>query len=193
MGKIEDPFSVEPGNAEAEAEDEVRLSRRTFLRYAATALSSFIGLVIGVPAIGYISSPLLTPEKHGQWVPLGSVDQFAKSQAPTVVQFSLTRQDGWVEDQQARTCWVVPQPDGSFTVFNGRCTHLGCAYSWKTSGEYADEFHCPCHDGVYDREGNVVSGPPPRPLDRLETRIQDGQLSAFYEDFRLGVPDEEPL
>jgi len=26
---------------------------------------------------------------------------------------------------------------------------------------------CACHNGLYDLAGNVVSGPPPRPLERL--------------------------
>jgi Rieske Fe-S protein len=39
-----------------------------------------------------------------------------------------------------------------------------------------DRFFCPCHNGVFDKSGNVVSGPPPRALDRFETKIEDGVL-----------------
>jgi Rieske Fe-S protein len=35
----------------------------------------------------------------------------------------------------------------------------------------ATRFRCPCHGGVFDAEGNVVEGPPPRPLDRVEVRV----------------------
>lgn len=43
------------------------------------------------------------------------------------------------------------------------CTHLGCKVKWNQAGK---NFHCPCHNGWFDAEGKVLSGPPPRPLDR---------------------------
>jgi Rieske Fe-S protein len=50
---------------------------------------------------------------------------------------------------------------------------LSCRVNWKTDKlEYA----CPCHDGFFDIEGVVVSGPPPKPLYRYETKIEDGTL-----------------
>lgn len=48
------------------------------------------------------------------------------------------------------------------------CTHLGCRVRWEGNKQ---RFFCPCHDGIFDREGRVVAGPPPRPLDRYEVRI----------------------
>jgi hypothetical protein len=37
-----------------------------------------------------------------------------------------------------------------------------------------------------------VAGPPPRPLDRLESRIEGGKLQVQYQDFVLGTPDRVP-
>jgi Rieske Fe-S protein len=37
-------------------------------------------------------------------------------------------------------------------------------------------FFCPCHNGVFDKTGSVVSGPPPRPLDQYETKVENDQL-----------------
>ncbi len=51
------------------------------------------------------------------------------------------------------------------------CPHLGCRVRWER-----DHFLCPCHMGVFDREGKVVSGPPPRPLDRYELEVKDGAV-----------------
>jgi len=44
---------------------------------------------------------------------------------------------------------------------------------------------------VYDSTGAVQAGPPPRPLDRLETTVVDGELFVLYRDFRLGVTTQE--
>ena len=184
--------TAEPG-AGKEATDypEAGTSRRVFLGYVAGAISGFIGIVTGVPIVGYLVSPL-GKQEAARWVNLGKVDDF-KSTEPRFVTFSITRRDGWTEVQESRACWVVPQGNNAFVVFNGRCTHLGCAYSWRVSGEHAEKFFCPCHDGIYDREGRVLDGPPPRPLDRLEVKVEDNNLMVLYQDFRLGAETKEPL
>jgi len=48
------------------------------------------------------------------------------------------------------------------------CTHMGCEVRWRAQEE---RYHCPCHGGIYDASGAVVSGPPPAPLRRLEVHI----------------------
>ncbi len=179
--------------AGSDATDDLT-SRRSFLShiYVFAALSSFMGIIVGVPILGYITNPLQIKQQPGKWVPLGKAADFAADSKPQVVQFTITGQDGWIEVNKAATCWVVPNGD-HLTVFNGRCTHLGCAYSWETEGDHANEFHCPCHDGAFNREGQVMGGPPPRPLDKLQTRVVNGDLQVFYQDFRLGVPKQQPL
>jgi Rieske Fe-S protein len=53
------------------------------------------------------------------------------------------------------------------------CTHLSCRVRWVAE---RGQFFCPCHNGVFDKEGLVVSGPPPRPLDRYEVKVEGDQL-----------------
>ncbi len=168
------------------------IARRTFLRYLAGGAAALIGIVAGAPIIGYVTAPLRRSGPKGEWVELGALDGFS-GREPTQVQFTVVRKDGWVEAHEAKACWVVPDQESTVIVLNGKCTHLGCAYRWVEDGEGGGMFHCPCHDGDFDREGNVVSGPPPRALDRLETKIENGVLSAFYQDFRLGVAQKTTL
>ena len=170
---------------------ELPAERRIFLRYVVQAASVFMGIVAGLPVLGYLVSPLADRAKT-QWIRVGKASDFPGPN-PQPVTFSITRRDGWTEVREARTCWIVPEGNASFRVFNGRCTHLGCAYSWRTTGERSATFHCPCHDGIYDRQGSVVGGPPPRPLDRLEVRVEDGAIDILFEDFRLGSADKQPL
>jgi menaquinol-cytochrome c reductase iron-sulfur subunit len=177
--------------AQDQTTGETSTTRRTFLSYAAAACAAFIGVVAGIPILGYLLSPLRV-KQAATWVDVGRIGDFAGS-IPQVVQFTLTRRDGWVEVKAASSCWILATGSGNFFAFNGRCTHLGCAYSWKTDGEYAQKFFCPCHDGVYDREGRVLDGPPPRPLDRLETKVENDRLFVLYQDFQVGVPEKTPL
>ncbi len=59
-----------------------------------------------------------------------------------------------------------------YRVYSGVCTHLGCLVRWE---EQNNRFYCPCHQGIFDPNGKVVSGPPPRPLDEYQIE-RDRQL-----------------
>jgi cytochrome b6-f complex iron-sulfur subunit len=62
---------------------------------------------------------------------------------------------------------------GEIRAFSAICTHLGCIVKWESD---LDRFFCPCHKGMFDREGRVVAGPPPRPLQRLPVEVRQGQV-----------------
>ena len=59
---------------------------------------------------------------------------------------------------------LVRTPEGELRAFNATCTHLECTVQYKPD---TSQIWCPCHNGLYDLGGNVVSGPPPRALERL--------------------------
>ena len=59
---------------------------------------------------------------------------------------------------------LVRTPEGELQAFSAVCTHLQCTVQYKTD---TSQVWCACHNGLYDLAGNVVSGPPPRPLERL--------------------------
>ncbi|NWF56692.1 MAG: Rieske 2Fe-2S domain-containing protein [Syntrophaceae bacterium] len=59
--------------------------------------------------------------------------------------------------------------DQTLKAFSLVCTHLACIVTWNAEKK---EFYCPCHDGFFDAEGRVVSGPPPSPLERWKVEIK---------------------
>ena len=64
---------------------------------------------------------------------------------------------------------LVRTPEGDLRAFSAVCTHLDCTVQYKAD---TSQIWCACHNGVYDLAGNVVSGPPPRPLERLTTNLR---------------------
>lgn len=69
---------------------------------------------------------------------------------------------------------LIHLSDGSFRAYEQKCTHLACAVYY--SPEH-DRIECPCHHGYFDaRTGNVLAGPPPRPLPQLEVVQREGKL-----------------
>ncbi len=51
--------------------------------------------------------------------------------------------------------------DDVYFIAIGLCTHLGCIPAYVSD---VQEFHCACHGGVFDANGNVLKSPPPSPL-----------------------------
>lgn len=62
--------------------------------------------------------------------------------------------------------------DGILALYR-KCVHLGCVVPWN---EQEDQFHCPCHGSLYNRKGEVLGGPAPRPLDIFPISDEDGNL-----------------
>ncbi|AAC06423.1 ubiquinol-cytochrome c reductase iron-sulfur subunit [Aquifex aeolicus] len=68
----------------------------------------------------------------------------------------------------------------------GVCTHLGCIPLWKPQGEGGINkpvFHCPCHGGLYTPYGDVIGGPPPRPLFIPPQKLEGNKLIVGVEGF----------
>lgn len=167
---------------------ERNVGRRTFLSYVFGAVAGFLTAAMGIPLAGAAILPTLKG-RGLNWAPVGAPGDFQVGQ-PKSAQLDLKMKDGWIEKNEARGVWVVKKGDNDFTVFNGRCVHLGCAYNWV---EAQKQFACPCHGGVYTVDGKVVGGPPPRPLDTLEWKIEGGNLVVGYTDFLLGTPAKEAI
>jgi menaquinol-cytochrome c reductase iron-sulfur subunit len=68
---------------------------------------------------------------------------------------------------------VVKQADNDIVAFSPRCPHLGCAVHWVAK---QNEFLCPCHASAFSIEGQVLSGPAQRPLDRFEAKVEGDKL-----------------
>jgi menaquinol-cytochrome c reductase iron-sulfur subunit len=164
------------------------LQRREALKRVVAGLSGVVaGLLVGIPGLRAFVAPAFKRKGAENWVKLGPTDEFDVD-IPTKVDFVQSIRDAWVEDRALRNVWVYTEDGETFTVFSGRCTHLGCGFAFD---EEKQQFHCPCHHGLFDaKTGEVVGGPPPRPLDTLRTKIQGGDLYADYRLFRVGVPEK---
>lgn len=70
------------------------------------------------------------------------------------------------------TAIIVRAVDGQYFAYGQKCTHLACPVYFESA---RGRLECPCHEGGFDvQTGNVLYGPPPRPLDRIELEVRDG-------------------
>ena len=63
---------------------------------------------------------------------------------------------------------LINTSEGELKAFEATCTHLTCTVVFESDTQ---TLLCPCHNGRFDFNGNVVSGPPPAPLETLEVKI----------------------
>lgn len=110
---------------------------------------------------------------------LGSLVLGAKYLSPNVVKEPPTRfkiglpenySPGSVTLNKEQKVFVVRAQEGYFYALSAVCTHLGCIANWKAEEGIVA---CPCHGSKFDRDGNVIAGPAPRPLPRFAMSLDD--------------------
>ena len=78
--------------------------------------------------------------------------------------------------------YLVRLAEGFMALYQ-KCVHLGCTVPWRPEFEWPYEgqvvkglFRCPCHGSTYLRNGQIIFGPAPRPLDYMQISLVDGRL-----------------
>lgn len=74
--------------------------------------------------------------------------------------------------EQARF-FLIRFEDGGFLALHSKCPHLACVVEWDSA---RDRFSCPCHGSEFERDGNVLNPPAPRPLDRFQVIIEGDRV-----------------
>jgi len=147
------------------------VDRREFLQRAGIGILGLgSALAIGGVAARAMVGPSLA-QASKRWVPVGSLSHMREGDVTTVV-MNYDRKTGLYR-QQASTPVLVSRTSGGIVCFKASCPHLGCTVKWEP---VSGRFRCSCHGGTFDRDGTVLGGPPPRPLDRYAFKVDSGQL-----------------
>jgi len=144
--------------------------RRRFLSGAITVIQGAIGATLAFLLGGAVISPAFG-SRRSNWWPAAALDDLPDNE-PMPVAIRVTREDGYSQVVERQVVFLV-RAGTSVTALSSTCTHLGCRVSWN-----ADEqvLKCPCHGGVFDKNGAVKSGPPPQALAKLPARIDGEQV-----------------
>lgn len=172
-----------PGHGDREAEDP---GRRTFVLRAIGGIAGLVTAALGLPVLAFgtaagwrATTPIrplgrsVAPTLRGEgWVSVGMLDDFEIG-VPKRVAPLRSVVDGWVSRDAPVGAFVLRRSARAVVAYDIHCTHLGCPLSYL---EGARQFLCPCHGGQFSREGNVVAGPPPRAMTRIETRLEGDEI-----------------
>ena len=132
-----------------------RFERRAFLDSLLA-----IGLVSTAAAIAYPVALYLVPPASGE-------PDTATTVAARAAE--LKANSGKVFKFGSKPGIVVRTADGDIRAFSAVCTHLDCTVQFKAD---TSQLWCACHNGTYDLAGNVVSGPPPRGLEKFTVNLR---------------------
>jgi menaquinol-cytochrome c reductase iron-sulfur subunit len=121
--------------------------------------------------VGFVVAPLFR-KRLEVWRAIGPVDKF-KIGTTSAVEYEDASPLPWAGVTAKSAAWLRRVDAANFIAFSVNCTHLGCPVRWM---EKAELFMCPCHGGVYYKDGQVAAGPPPLPLPRLQVRIRNGNV-----------------
>src|SRR5688572_25415275 len=144
-------------------EEEAQVTRREFCNFLGlTSAALFVGAAgfAGKAAIDARQTPIFLPYKiEGAegLVPGSSLNFHYPSNESAILVRTL---------------------DGDLHAFGQKCTHLACPVYFERAHQ---RLECPCHDGAFDaRTGNVLYGPPPRPLDPIKLEVRaNGEIWAI--------------
>jgi menaquinol-cytochrome c reductase iron-sulfur subunit len=149
-----------------------------------------VGALLAVPLFRFATFPLRKSDTESAWSDVGLVADFASLKAPVAKTITLERRDAWQTTSSQTAVYVLPAKDGVLRVLSPVCPHLGCSVQWQDA---QNKFICPCHSGSFSEDGERLGGPPPRSMDSLESKVEDGKLKVRYQYFRQLVSNKEPM
>ena len=145
-----------------ERDDESEVTRREFCNFLFLTSSALL-----VSAGGFAAKSAYDSRQAPQFAPL-KIEGAASLQPGNSLNFFYPDKND--------TAILVRARDGQYYAYGQKCTHLTCPVYYSKDD---DRLECPCHEGGFDvHTGNVLYGPPPRPLDRVAVESRGGEVWA---------------
>jgi len=116
----------------------------------------FLGILLGAIG-GVITAAFAWPLFRF----LSPVDKGGAAEQVRVAKDQVTGDKPYLFSFQGRPAVLLQRGPGEYVALSAVCTHLGCIVKWVNDSQ---EFLCPCHGGRFSPTGQVLGGPPPKPL-----------------------------
>ena len=152
------------------------LSRKAFVTATVGVLGTVMGVVVGLPAIGFLISPATKKQESEAWISAGLLEDYPIG-TPTLFNFTRSKINGWEKTVNSYGVFILKRSETDVLALSNVCTHLSCRVNWEENNQ---EYACPCHNAQFDINGDVIDGPPPRPLDTYETKVEEGTLFVHF-------------
>ena len=151
---------------------ESDINRRKFMEIGIYTITGSIAAVSSIALARFAVGPSFEKEQ-AKWIEVDPEDIQDEAAGFARVVLEYETKDGWLINNARTLAYVKRVNEDEVIAISAGCTHLGCIVTWDEDQKI---FKCPCHDGRYDADGKVISGPPPAPLKRHIAKIEDGKI-----------------
>jgi menaquinol-cytochrome c reductase iron-sulfur subunit len=158
------------------------MTRRSFFGLLVTGGALIAAGVVGIPALITGLSPALQGRRREVWRPVGRLDAFPVGTAHEGLVPADRR--AWPRSLGRQAVFVWRRSEDAVVVFSRSCTDLGCPLDYDPGSAC---FFCPCHGGIFARDGARLAGPPNGPMYRYAHRVRDGVLEVDLASLPPGV------
>ncbi len=148
----------------------VQETRRRVLEWGVWGILGTIGAAVSAIVTGAALAPVFV-KREKPWIQVGPLGKLTNEPQRFDIQYDFRQ--GWLQEKRSDLVYAYRDQKGDPVALSAVCTHLGCTVRWDSKSK---EFQCPCHGGVYNARGEVVSGPPERPLAKLEVQVEGDNL-----------------
>ena len=146
------------------------------MNYTLMGVGGFMAAGVLMPMVRFAVDPVLKAGAEGDFIAT-KVKVADITNEPQRVDFTFDQVDAWYESEVTGTAWVFKDENGEIVALSPVCKHLGCTVDWNTDDKNPERFFCPCHYGLYEKDGTNVKGTPPTaPLDVYPYEERDGIL-----------------
>jgi menaquinol-cytochrome c reductase iron-sulfur subunit len=150
------------------------VTRRRFMELNALTVGGIASAAFGLPALGFAVAPMFEQTTDDRFKPVGTETDFGdRDYVPKVITIvDDVGSAGKTTVYVRRANPTIDEDDfrQPYVAISNRCMHVGCPVRYVQASQ---RFICPCHGGIYNFQGQVIGGPPVRPLDRFRTRVKD--------------------
>ena len=168
--------------------------RRSFVAKVSALLGCLLAFFPLGAGLGTFFDPLRRKNSRSEWITVASVSALPEDGSPARFPIVLEEAiDAWTkrEDLPIGAVYLRRVNGGGVEAFNVTCPHLGCAIDFRQAEH---DYFCPCHNSSFGIDGSISDpdSPSPRPMDSLETKIENGEIKVKYLDFRAGIKQKVP-
>jgi quinol---cytochrome c reductase iron-sulfur subunit, bacillus type len=167
--------------------------RRGVLKTIVVGGSAAFVAGVALPASRLALAPVFAAAHAGRrWIRiarLADLEDGESKRVPVIAEFT----DAWTQYPREKlgAVWLLRQGD-EIRALSVTCPHLGCSVEKSESG-----FGCPCHASVFDPGGKRISGPSPRDMDALPTRVvgegAERVVEVRLQKYRQGIAEREEI
>jgi len=174
--------------------------RRGFLQKGlAVLIGGFITLFPFATGLAVFLDPLRSRKRAGGgdadgFIKVAALDDLLVGKAPRRYTVIDDRVDAWnmFPQEPIGAIFLLRPSEKEVLAFNADCPHATCPVSFDRDRQV---YQCPCHNSSFKPTGEIANpgSPAARGLDRLQVKLEEGNVWIKFQNFQPGIAEQVPI